>query len=51
MHLQTAAKKFGYKKGDFPISERLSDEVMSLPMHPYLKPEEQDVVIEALKNI
>ena len=51
LHLQEAFFGYGYKKGDFPISESLSDQVMSLPMHPYLKLEEQDEVIEALKNI
>ena len=32
MHLQPAAKKFGYKKGDFPITEKISQSTISLPV-------------------
>ena len=31
-----------------PVSEQLSREVMSLPMHPYLEPDDQQRVIEAI---
>lgn len=36
MHQQTAFTNLGYKEGDFPIAEKLSKQVFSLPMHPYL---------------
>ena len=36
MHLQPAAKVYGYKKGDFPISEKLSDTSISLPVHEFV---------------
>lgn len=36
IHLQPAYKELGYKKGDFPIAEKLSHEVLSLPMYPEL---------------
>ena len=36
MHLQPAAKVYGYKKGDFPISEKLSDTSISLPVHEFI---------------
>lgn len=36
MHMQTAFKYLGYKEGDFPIAEKLSKQVFSLPMHGYL---------------
>lgn len=36
MHEQTAFNYLGYKKGDFPVAERLAVEVFSLPMHGYL---------------
>lgn len=33
LHLQTAYQVYGYKEGDFPVSEKMSEEVISLPMH------------------
>lgn len=33
LHLQNAYLHFGYKRGDFPVAERLCDTVLSLPMH------------------
>ena len=36
MHLQPAYSKFGGGEGSLPVSERLSQEVLALPMHPYL---------------
>lgn len=36
MHEQTAFNYLGYKNGDFPIAEKLADQVFSLPMHGYL---------------
>ena len=40
IHLQKAYNDLGYKEGDFPISERLSREALSLPMYPELKEED-----------
>jgi dTDP-4-amino-4,6-dideoxygalactose transaminase len=36
MHQQTAFRYLGYKDSDFPVASRLSKQVFSLPMHPYL---------------
>ena len=36
MHLQPAYKRYGDGKGSLPISEALSEEILCLPMHPYL---------------
>lgn len=36
LHLQPVFETLGYKRGDFPVAEYLSDHVLSLPMHPYL---------------
>jgi len=36
LHLQPALSYLGYRSGDFPISEALSDTVLSLPMHPHM---------------
>jgi len=40
LHLQEAFDYLGYQKGDFPISELVSREIMSLPMNPYLGDDE-----------
>ena len=40
LHLQECFEYLGYKKGDFPISEIVSNEIMSLPMNPYVTDEE-----------
>lgn len=48
MHLLDAMAYLGHEPGDFPVSERLSKEVVSLPMHPYLTGEDQDLVLRAL---
>ncbi|NOQ29709.1 MAG: aminotransferase class V-fold PLP-dependent enzyme [Helicobacteraceae bacterium] len=49
LHLQEAFVGLGYKKGDFNISERVSEEIMSLPMSPYLSEEEQNYIVKTLK--
>ena len=49
MHLQKAYSHLGYAKGDFPVSERLSEEGLSLPMGPALTAEQQDRVVGALR--
>lgn len=36
LHLQECFDYLGYKQGDFPISETVSTEILSLPMNPYL---------------
>ena len=40
LHLQECFAYLGYKKGDFPVSEIVSNEIMSLPMNPYVTDEE-----------
>lgn len=48
LHLQECFKYLGYKIGDFPISEVVSNEIMSLPMNPYLTKEEQEYICKEL---
>jgi dTDP-4-amino-4,6-dideoxygalactose transaminase len=45
LHLQKAYSALGYKDGDFPISERVSAEIVSLPMFPGLTRESQVRVV------
>jgi len=37
VHLQPAYRELGYSVGDFPVTERLTREIVSLPMHPFLQ--------------
>jgi dTDP-4-amino-4,6-dideoxygalactose transaminase len=48
LHLQKAFSYFGYKEGDFPIAEKCSREVLSLPMFPELRDDEVDYVIGSI---
>jgi len=48
LHLQECFAYLGYKKGDFPISEEVSSEIMSLPMNPYLSDDEISYICNAL---
>ncbi len=50
IHLQEAYGYLGYKKGDFPVSELTASEIMSLPMHPFLKDEDQQKIVETVKK-
>ena len=47
-HLQVAYAYLGHKKGDFPVTEKYADEVLSLPMYNGMSEEEQDYVIAKL---
>ena len=47
-HLQPAFKSLGHLPGDFPHSEALSQEILSLPMYPGLKTDQIDRVVAAL---
>lgn len=50
LHLQPCFKYLGYKAGDFPVSERLSREVLALPVFPGLKAEEQEALVSAMRK-
>jgi dTDP-4-amino-4,6-dideoxygalactose transaminase len=51
LHLQNAYLHLGYKQGDFPVSERLAREIVSLPMYPNLTEEQQNRVAEKVSRI
>ena len=48
LHLQECFKYLGHKLGDFPICENVSNEIMSLPMNPYLTDDEIAYISEKL---
>jgi dTDP-4-amino-4,6-dideoxygalactose transaminase len=50
LHLQQVYTNLGYRAGDFPVTEEISHQVLSLPMFPELSIEEQQRVVYALKD-
>ncbi|WP_020587595.1 DegT/DnrJ/EryC1/StrS family aminotransferase [Desulfobacter curvatus] len=44
LHLQKAFSFLGYSKGDFPVSERVSETILSIPVHPYLSIESAEFI-------
>ena len=47
-HLSEAYGYLGYHRGDFPVTEKYADEVLSLPLYNGMSSEEQNYVIESL---
>lgn len=45
-----AFQYLGYNKGSLPVSEKLSDTILSLPMHPYLKEQDIDCIFQTIQN-
>ncbi len=50
LHEQPVFAASGSKLGDFPVAEKASREVISLPMHPFLTEEDQDMVVASVKE-
>ncbi len=50
LHLQPAFEDLGYQKGDFPVAESLAQNVISLPMHPFLSAIKQDFIIKSIRK-
>jgi dTDP-4-amino-4,6-dideoxygalactose transaminase len=50
VHLQPAFEQLGYRKGQFPIAEKLAREMLCLPMRPNLSDSEIDYVCDSLRR-
>ena len=50
IHLQEAASSLGYRRGDFPVAERQASRILSLPVHPDLRPDDLEAVVAAIRN-
>jgi len=51
VHLQEAARPWGYHAGDFPHAERLAREVLCLPIHPFLSAGDVERVAESVLEL
>lgn len=49
LHLQKAYSHLALGEGTFPVTERAANEILSLPIFPELKTEDQDQVVKALR--
>ncbi len=50
LHLQEAYKAFGFQNGDFPVTEKVALEILSLPMYPQLQAEAQSRVVQKIQE-
>ena len=50
MHLQPAAAFLGHQAGDFPTTEKICGQTLSLPVHEFISKEQQDHVIACVKD-
>ena len=50
LHLQKAYMGYGFQKGDFPVTEKLCEQVISLPMHTELDEELQNFICQKLEE-
>ena len=49
-HLQESYYELGYVEGDFPVTENISKEILSLPIYPELKDDEVDYISDMIMN-
>lgn len=50
IHLQKCAEGLGYREGDFPVTEKQSKMILSLPIHQYLSQKQLDLVVKAIRK-
>jgi dTDP-4-amino-4,6-dideoxygalactose transaminase len=50
LHVQKVFGSLGYRNGDFPVTERLAGEILSLPMYPELTTEQIEYVSGAIRE-
>jgi dTDP-4-amino-4,6-dideoxygalactose transaminase len=51
VHMQKAYANLGYRAGDFPVTERLATQFLSLPIYSELLPEQLAEVVDQLEKI
>jgi dTDP-4-amino-4,6-dideoxygalactose transaminase len=48
LHLQPAYKALQYKRGGFPVSEMLANEILSIPLYPELTQEQREYIVDQI---
>jgi UDP-2-acetamido-2-deoxy-ribo-hexuluronate aminotransferase len=51
IHAQPCFKSLGYVDADFPVSAKICQEIMSLPMGPFLTEQDQNRIVKVLRGI
>jgi dTDP-4-amino-4,6-dideoxygalactose transaminase len=51
LHLTTLGRRYGYREGDFPVTERIARETVTLPLHPAMTDGDVDRVCAAVVEI
>lgn len=51
LHLQEAFAYLGYQRGDFPVSEKVANEILSLPMNAFIESGEQEYIVECFNAL
>ena len=51
LHLQKALRFLGYHRGDFPVAEKASREVLSLPMYPELEASTIEKIADVIHDV
>ena len=50
IHLQPASKDFGYQRGDFPVAEKQSSEILTLPINQSLSSDDIELIIDKINK-
>ena len=51
IHLQPAAKRLGYKYGDFPITENQSERILTLPISQSIIQSDLKIIVDEINNL
>lgn len=51
LHISKMGRKLGYKKGDLPVTEKIADNIMRLPLYTQMTEKEVNYVIKSIKDI
>jgi dTDP-4-amino-4,6-dideoxygalactose transaminase len=50
LHLQPAYASLGFRKGQFPVSEQLAQEIISIPIYPEMTSKQHQYIVDHIKK-